>query len=287
MLSAAKYVPPHARRGGGGRAVDKKTKTQTTDTTRAVFLGDSFIRLFGLVEHPSIAVRAFKGATAKGLTRNGNENRLAIGQHVATRAHNTDRWIFCFGSVDVNLSYYHKKFRLEEGPIDLEEIAHDYVDFVASLPFARHSTTTIVGIYPSPLDDQDVPGSLVNYHSIDVSQMERVLHSADFRLCNRQERIKAFNRALQQQCRKHHLDYCDVFDAMIDGETHQMKQAYRDVSDHNIHVVWETTILLWLEEWDWLKQMAPPTLNESLEESLNDYLDTKAWAERKHPSQLL
>ena len=280
-----KYVPPHARRSGGG-AVNRNSPDTTTGATRAIFFGDSFIRLFGLVKNPSITVKPFKGASAKGLTRAGNDNRLEICHIVKSRADRTDRWVFCFGSVDVNLSYYHKKFHLNEGEIDLEEIAKNYVDFVASLPFGEQSKTTIVGIYPSPLEDEDVAGSLVNYRSIDVLQMDRVLLSEDILLDNRQERIQTFNKALKAQCQKHDLEYSDVFDAMIDGETHQMKDLYRDVSDHNIHVVWETTILLWLEKWEWLNKMAPPMLKQALGRSLREYLDTKAWAERRHPSQL-
>jgi hypothetical protein len=45
---------------------------------KVIFFGDSFVRMFGLIEHRDLSVKAFKGASAKGLGRPENENRQQI-----------------------------------------------------------------------------------------------------------------------------------------------------------------------------------------------------------------
>ena len=49
------------------------------------FFGDSFVRLFGLVRHPEVSVQAFKGATCRGLGKEGNENRVDITRRLAAK----------------------------------------------------------------------------------------------------------------------------------------------------------------------------------------------------------
>ena len=70
------------------------------------FFGDSFVRLFGLVRHPDVSVQAFKGATCRGLGKEGNENRVEITRRLAAKPE-TKVAIFTFGNVDVHFSYYY------------------------------------------------------------------------------------------------------------------------------------------------------------------------------------
>ena len=70
-----------------------------------LFFGDSFARIFTLVNHPDVGVKAFKGATAKGLTKELNENRLDIHRALTSRP-DTKAAVFVFGNVDVHMSHY-------------------------------------------------------------------------------------------------------------------------------------------------------------------------------------
>ena len=70
------------------------------------FFGDSFVRLFGLVRHPDVSVHAFKGATCRGLGKEGNENRVEITRRLAAKPE-AKVAIFTFGNVDVHFSYYY------------------------------------------------------------------------------------------------------------------------------------------------------------------------------------
>jgi hypothetical protein len=291
----------------------QQRRLQQLQKKQVIFFGDSFVRMFSLIEHKDLTVRAFKGASAKGLGRIDNENRASIVRTVRTMMNNDDgvvveqrRLVFLFGSVDVHLSYYYKKYTMNEGEIDLEQIAIDYVDFCVSLlqrpppvgddhdpsnngrddhdPVST-TTVTIVGIYPSPLDDEAVGLSLAAMGSIAEELIPIVAAADDSKLQQRQDRVLRFNAALAKRCRETGIEYIDAYEDVLDPSSNTIKDMYRDVSDYNIHIVWETTLLLWLEKFPWLQQYVAIGFQDKLRQTLRDYLKTKPWAERTHVTQ--
>jgi hypothetical protein len=293
-----------AAAGPAGRGPAQGSSTKQ----KVIFFGDSFVRMFGLVEHRDLSVKAFKGASAKGLGRPDNENREQIvrmvqGSSTSNKSEN-QRLVFLFGSVDVHLSYYYKKYTLGEGEIDLEQIAYDYVDFCASLlpDVVQHNnsnnnhinqdqvtttttTVTIVGIYPSPLADEAVGLSLAAMGTIAEELIPIVAAADDSKLHYRQERVLRYNAALAKRCHEKGLDYIDAYHDVLDVPSNTIKDMYRDVSDYNIHIVWETTLLLWLEKLPWLHEYIAGDFADKLRQTLKDYLKTKPWAERTHVTQ--
>jgi len=224
-------------RPGGHGGYGGRSARAPAPPTRVAFFGDSFVRLFGLVDRPEVYVRGFKGSSAKGLGREGNENRDAIRRWVASNEGKLERLVFAFGSVDVHLSYYYVKY-VKEGEIDLDTIAIGYCDFVADLSAPPGVVKTVLGVYPSPLADASVGPSLASYGSLSDEQAALVSASDDAKLLVRQERVRSFNRALEARCAERGVRYEDVETEIMDTETMEIKDAYRDVSDHNIHIVW-------------------------------------------------
>jgi hypothetical protein len=239
-----------------------------------MFFGDSFVRLFGLIDHPSLRVQSFKGASAKGIGREGNSNRATILQQVTK--HQPERVVLCFGSVDVHLSYYYTKYAKDGPTIDLQSVARAYVEFAASLP-ARY--IHVVGVYPSAVKDEDVVASLKAYGAIseDVS-----IPADDIGAEKRQFRVQEFNRILKLECDRHDISLESAFSVMLDSQTNLLKPTFQDVSPYNIHVVWETTIFVWLERWPWLQRYAPADFEKKIQTTLEDYLQTKEWAKTTH-----
>eukprot|EP00493_Phyllostaurus_siculus_P022902 UN23236 len=200
-------------------------------TRRSKFFGDSFVRLFSLVKNRGLRVRGYKGATAKGLTKVDNSNRKDILKQLRRRP-NTTRAVFVFGNVDVQMSYYFCKYaRSPPEMIDFDAIAKDYVDFVANLPI---SEAIVVGVYPSPLVDDEVVASLGNYGILNDDQQATV-EAADVLLNARQTRVQYFNSRLALYCAQQGVTYVDLFNEMTD-ETNALKPQYRDISSRNIHV---------------------------------------------------
>ena len=183
--------PAAARRSGPPSAQSPDRAAHQRGGPKAAFFGDSFVRLFGLIDEPTIKVRGFKGGSAKGLGREGNENRNTITSSVERMGSNVERLVFVFGSVDVHLSFYYMKYVKGED-INLEEIAERYVDFVAGLPSDPSVIKTIVGVYFSPLEDADVGPSLHSYGSLTEEQAALVSESDDAKLKNRQDRVMFF-----------------------------------------------------------------------------------------------
>mmetsp|Transcript_20461 Transcript_20461/g.29600 ORF Transcript_20461/g.29600 Transcript_20461/m.29600 type:complete len:279 (+) Transcript_20461:36-872(+) len=252
---------------------------------KVAFFGDSFVRLFGLLERPDVVVRGFKGASAKGLGRADNENGSSITRYVTSPfSRGLERIVFSFGSVDVHLSFYYMKYVKGED-IDLLSIANRYVDFVANLTTDPSVQKIVLGVYYSPLQDETVGPSLISYGSLTEEQSELVSGSKDAELRVRQERVRSFNEALRTRCEQRGITYDDINDEMSDAETMQMKDLYRDVSNHNIHVVWETTLILWVQKWKWFRDLTPPGFIQGLEDTLEEYLKTKPWAQTKHAAK--
>jgi hypothetical protein len=317
--------------------------SQDNNNIRAIFFGDSFIKLFGLLNEYSdsvlhtprtIEVQKYKAASAKGLLREGNENRTKIYRTIdsisnsnsnnnpTTKANyqNLERLVFCFGSVDVHQSFYYKKYLQHQALSndDLKAIATNYVDFVAGLETTTATTTTkklttlkkiIVGIYPSPLCDKDVGASLMAYGSLKTKdQVAAVDASDDKSIESRQARVDLFNHALRERCEFHNnnnnngiLEYWDIRDELltldeITGRP-KVRDAYRDVSDLNIHLIHETVLQLWVQKWPWYEALTTnnnansnnkkpvASFLEYLQETFDEYRKTKPWAERTHVAE--
>ena len=100
---------------------------------------------------------------------------------------------------------------------------------------------------------------------------------ADCILLERQQRVIAFNESLRRHCEAAGVEYYDCFEEMYaachphpirprppaflprgrceflrasvrryDASTCRLRPEYVDLSEYNIHVIWETTIALWL-----------------------------------------
>jgi hypothetical protein len=66
----------------------------------------------------------------------------------------------------------------------------------------------------------------------------------------------------------------------------RLRDEYRDISKCNIHLVWETTLLLWMRRLPWLSSLAPPGFEQELQETFAKYADTKPWADKDHGSNV-
>mgnify|MGYP003865894591 CR=1 FL=1 len=295
-LEKVKTQPAPGRKAESSLSLLLSRQQQQKQSLRVAFFGDSFIGMFSLLKKHNpetvLKVHKFKGASAKGIGRIGNENRNAIID--VCELHTTiDRAVFCFGSVDVHLSYYYNKFVKRE-EIDLEEIATTYVDFVADLP--GRSKRLVLGIYPSPLHE-DIVGPSVSKYIPEIKTKEQEAEIAGSQeaiaLKARQDRVRTFNRALQARCEVRRdtlpegveLEYCDINEEIVDESTDEVKPPFKDISDYNVHIIWETTLLVWLEKLVWLRDVTPTGFAQNLQRTFDAYVVSKPWADTVHVAQ--
>ena len=172
------------------------------------------------------------------------------------------------------MSYYYTRYaRQPPQTPDYAAIARGYVEAVATLPGSEAMGRTVIGAYPSSLvEASSVPMSIVAYGVL-TEEQAATIEPADCALESRQARVRAFNDALREAChdseREHgnRVAYLDVFDDVMDPATLQLRPEYLDISELNIHIVWETTILLWREKLPWLKERAPRGFGEQMRRS--------------------
>ena len=55
----------------------------------------------------------------------------------------------------------------------------------------------------------------------------------------------------------------------------KVRPRFLDESLYNVHFIWETTLLLWLDKFKWLVHHVPRTFRDSLTKSLDDYRRSK------------
>ena len=64
-----------------------------------------------------------------------------------------------------------------------------------------------------------------------------------------------------------------------------MKPPFKDISDYNVHIIWETTLLVWLEKLVWLRDVTPPGFAQNLQRTFDAYVVSKPWADTVHVAQ--
>lgn len=131
---------------------------------KILFFGSSAISPFMFLKHPDYYVYKFSAASAKGLGKSDNQNRLKIIEAVSS--HKPNCVVFNFGTVDLAFVIYYKIFVQHEF-VNIHEffdkIAEDYVDLVASLPV---DNKYIISPPYSPIEDKYVLTSLKAYDII-------------------------------------------------------------------------------------------------------------------------
>ena len=152
----------------------------------------------------------------------------------------------------------------------------------------------VVAAYPSSLvDDDKVPQCLSCYGILTEGQAASI-PAQDCELAARQGRVREFNGHLARYCAERGVEYYDLFDELVDPDSLKLREQYLDISELNIHVIWETTLLLWLQRLPFLKERTRPGFEAELEASLSKYIRDKKHEfagkdlsiARAHPSEL-
>lgn len=138
----------------------------SSQSQRILASGDSFIGIFSLfTKDANIDIYKFKGATAKGLTKPLNENRLKLVELTTTQPSKYKCGLFSYGQVDVHHSFYYNVFGGKQDVdtyLDFyDTLAENYVAFIASLDIPLK---IILAVYPSPLETSEVPRELITYN---------------------------------------------------------------------------------------------------------------------------
>ena len=231
-----------------------------------MYFGDSFIGMFKLIKN--IQVYKFAGGTSRGLTKTTNENRQKIIEILKHK--NPSCIVFQFGNVDLHFTYPYKI--LNGYSVDIEtfinERIFEYVKFIDSL----HAKTKIILCpYYSTISDQDLIASLQKY---EIPIFQKTIPKS-LTMKNRKKLVDMYNHKLKQESLKYENIY--VIDINQDiSKNGIIKDEYttRKIDKLNIHLVWETTIKLYIK---YLKNCGLNKENFKIDEnkSYSDYVNYK------------
>lgn len=242
--------------------------------------GDSFIGPLRLFKHPRWIFVKFKGGTMKGLTKPDNENRLIIANTIAKfqRGNRLNAVIFCFGTVDIQFSYYYSK--LMNKPFIPGDIIDEYIKFIKSVVDPKKVKVGVELAYPSAISEHNMIYQLEQYHIVDEfygfpkrdltvelteAERERLIKlyakikdtkrpdalnilKPEFNMDKRIARLNMFNTLMKRKLHGTHIRYIDIGKYMIDSKGY-VKHEFIDPSSVNVHFRWEPQIPFMLNEF--------------------------------------
>ena len=242
--------------------------------------GDSFIGPLKLFKHPRWIFVKFQGGTMKGLSKPDNENRQVIANTIAKfeRSNLLNAVIFCFGTVDIQFSYYYSK--LMNKPFVPGEIIDGYIKFIKSVIDPKKYKVGIQLAYPSAVTEHNMLIQLEKYHIVDEfygfpkrdlaveltkDELEKLkklydkikdtkrpealkILAPDFNFENRIARLHMFNKLIKHKLHGTHISYIDMSKHIMDSNGY-VKREFIDLSDINVHFRWEPQIPFMLREF--------------------------------------
>lgn len=254
------------------------TSKQSTGFT--LVFGDSFIGPLRLFKHPRWIFVKFKGGTMKGVTKPDNENRLIIANTIAKfqRGNRLNAVIFCFGTVDIQFSYYYSK--LMNKPFTPGDIIDEYIKFIKSVVDPKKVKVGVELAYPSAISEHNMIYQLEQYHIVDefygfpkrdltveLTEAERTrliklyanikdtkrpealnILKPEFNIDKRIARLNMFNTLMKRKLHGTHIRYIDIGKYMIDSKGY-VKREFIDPSSVNVHFRWEPQIPFMLREF--------------------------------------
>ena len=254
-------------------------QTKKTQGFTLVF-GDSFIGPLKLFKHPRWIFVKFKCGTMKGLTKPDSENRQIIANTITKfeRGNRLNAVIFCFGTVDIQFSYYYSK--LMNKPFTPADIVDGYIKFIKSVVDPKKYKVAVQLAYPSAVTEHNMLFQLEQYHIVDdfygfpkrdlevelteaesdklIKLYDKIkdtkrpeaqkLLAPEFTFEKRIARLHMFNALMKRKLHGTHISYIDMGKHMTDSKGH-IKREFVDLSDLNVHFRWEPQIPFMLREF--------------------------------------
>ena len=258
----------------------KLHNSQTNRSKYVLVFGDSFIGPLKLFKQPTWKLIKFKGGTMKGLFKSNNPNRQKIISEIDkyTKADKLAGVIFCFGTVDIQFSYYYTK--LIGKSFNQSEIIKNYIDFIKSVVDTKKYKVGIQLAYPTSItDDSYMYNHLNTYIILDeyigLSKLDSMVSEdtyskfiktraqlliehkpkimkilgPEFVLSKRIARVQTFNKLLRSEINSLPGAICLDMNKYLVGYSGHVKSQFLDISSYNIHFRWEPQIPYILREF--------------------------------------
>jgi hypothetical protein len=209
-----------------------------------VAFGDSFINLFSSLKNNEFRIYKFKGAPIKGLI-NKNENYKTIKR--ITEKIKIKYGFFGFGQVDFFFYIYKKKYLDNNINIlnDIYNNCEEYVKLISEL--SNIENKYILGIYPNHIKNENYKKFLTIYNIFNQENIN-LISDDDIEYNIRNLRIKEYNLLLEKYCKKYNINFCNIYDNLVDnnGKVHEILLLKHN--PFNIHINYEILLFIYLKK---------------------------------------
>lgn len=226
---------------------------KNTSNTSFFLFGNSFVEpmVKTFSYHKDYVIKYFYAKSMKGLTKNNNKNRKEILYKIHKKiSSKTKCVVFCFGYVDVIMSYYHNKY-VSKKNYNINEIIKNYVLFIKNIKLPNPNTKKIiVNFFNTSISNQYIYILKVLISiSMDINDFEKISDENiknDFSVDFMMNKYIEDSEYLHNQCKLYNIEYLSLFEDMT--VNHKFKNIYKPHNIFNHHYRWDTFLKLFVEK---------------------------------------
>ena len=181
---------------------------------KTIAFGDSFVGFLNLFSVSR--VYRYSGKTLKGISKSGNETIENIKDLIINKYNNfptVENYIFCFGNVDVHLSYFYDTFMKNKGLKDpynnwvknITPVIMEYCKVLSEIKTDKRKY--VIGVYPSVLEQAYTKRALEKYIDFKLSKEDMESFEKETRPSERNRCVNKYNSILKMACKKYKLTW--------------------------------------------------------------------------------
>lgn len=210
-----------------------------------IAFGSSFVNIFQSLKSENFRIEKFKGAMIKGLL-DKNENYERIVNILKNNYYNYA--FFNFGDPDCSFYFFKKKYidNIDQKIIDksILDNAKKYVKMISEFPNIENKYILNVGP-PAILNHNDFKKSLVTYGVFNKDQL-KLLDKKDIEYKSRYDRYVNFNKVLQKECKKYNINFCNIFDILLNNKKYIDTRFRLITAKFNVHFNFENVLMVYI-----------------------------------------
>jgi hypothetical protein len=211
--------------------------------SKIFIFGDSYVRCFDyLNKNPNTIVKSFPSKSASSLYKN------EIGDTILKLLNLYKNDIKCiliaFGQVDIHFIYYNKEIELEQ-KFSYEKTIENYFLFIMKLTNYTKNIY-VINILPNTAKTNNFIELLIYAKSIskeNSSKFKNLLNSKD-----QIKRLSIINKKLKLKCKKDKITFLELNKYII-LDNYKINSIYITKSPYDLHLFWETFIILILKKF--------------------------------------
>lgn len=210
-----------------------------------IVFGTSFVNIFYSLISDNFQIKKFPGAMIKGLL-NKNENYKIIINILKNNYYNYA--FFIFGTPDCNFYFFKKKYvdKVNDNIIEKTILnnAKKYVQMVSKFNNIENKYILNIGP-PAILNYNDFKKSLLHYNVLNEDQI-KLLDKKDIEYKSRYNRFVNFNKILEIECKKYNINFCNIFDLLLNNKKYIDKKFRLSTVKFNVHFNFENVLIIYI-----------------------------------------